>query len=579
MITSFEVGTVFKIVDRASPIVRDLSRDMMRLDELSESAKKNMQSLGRLRFTALRRNMGVITEQAARMDEAFGATFKSMEGGTDAAIAQTGLLAKSWRDVAKAASEAGAAARVAGRRHVPLVNMASRRGKGEAGARRRGGFGIYGGARSHLPGGAHVGVHGHGWGTAALVGAGVLGYAAYEEAQIEDIAARALMTGQIKVDGHMRTSEAFKRIRKVIRENSAKTGFSPRDVGEAILATERQFGGLSFNKRLNLENSILPYAATEARLKETSLPESFKALVGIAHMTGTYDPKKLPELMREFSYASLITPVKIGQFERALSYSMPILHGGMKMDPQAVMFLTAMAQTAGITNTKSGTWIRSFFQQIMPAQGISLLKDKGGHNRALRQFGLLDSHMRPTWEVTGSGGNINWMQSVLKLSNIMSAALERMGPNEFKKLTEALGQRGGNFGALMGMPQFVEQFPIVARKMANWKGGETGILELLAGSPVQQGRQAWADLENVLLDIGQVALPPLLGALHSFDEQLKYLDQHWPTRGHTFGIPKGGSLGAALGKGMGEGAPWGAGAGAIVGAFGGPAAPMTVPGA
>ena len=74
-------------------------------------------------------------------------------------------------------------------------------------------------------------------------------------------------------------------------------------------------------------------------MKETGFGEAFEALVGLAHMTGTYDVAKLPELMRQFSYTSNDHPVSIGQFQRAISYSLPMLHAGLDMDPSAVMFL------------------------------------------------------------------------------------------------------------------------------------------------------------------------------------------------------------------------------------------------
>ena len=43
--------------------------------------------------------------------------------------------------------------------------------------------------------------------------------------------------------------------------------------------------------------------------------------------------------------------------------------------------------------------------------------------------------------------------------------------------------------------------------------------------PVQQARQAWQDTLNVLSDIGQIALPPLLGSLKQFDSWLKTIYQ------------------------------------------------------
>ncbi len=192
-------------------------------------------------------------------------------------------------------------------------------------------------------------------GNVAMAGMGALAYGVYEEAEIEDIAARALMTGQLKIDAGMTNMDAFKKIREIIQRNASIGGFDPKEVGEAILGSERQFAGLDFNKRMDVLNVLLPAAMQESRFKETGLKESAESLVGLAHMTGTYDPAKLPELYRKFNFASMITPASLPQFTNALSYSMPSLVAGMGMDPEAIMFLTAMNQAAGIRSTKAGT--------------------------------------------------------------------------------------------------------------------------------------------------------------------------------------------------------------------------------
>jgi len=571
VITSYEVGTIFKIVDRASPVISELTRMMYRLEETTALTKKNLQSIGSIRFGNLNRGIIGLTEHAARMQAAFGKTFDEIKMGTGASITQAQSLAAEWRNVAAAARSAGIAAGSGTRRASASVTLPGH----TPGSSRGGMFGLR--TRNHLalPGGTSVGVHGHGMGgQAALAAAGIIGYSVYEEAQIEDIAARALMTGQIKTGAGVKDSEAFKRIREVIRTNTAKTGFSPRQVGDAILSTERQFGGLSFDKRLSLENTILPYAAIEARMKETDLSTAFEAMVGMTHMTGTYDAKKVPELMRQFSYASMVTPASINTFRNALGYSMPILSGGMRMDPGAVMFLTAMTESAGITNSKSGTWIRSFFEKLMPASGMNLTRSAPKHNSALQQMGLLDANGRPSWEVKGVGGKVDWMQSVVKLSQTMNTALGKMDDStRLSALHQVFGERGGGFGALMNLPEFIAQFPTIVQKMQNWQGGSGGLLEYMAASPVQQGRTAWADLQNVLLDIGQVALPPVLTSLRAFDDLIKNVGgtlglvlQHLPKQGSFGGIPNQGTLGDAIGKGMAAGGAVGLG----VGWFGGP---------
>ena len=124
-----------------------------------------------------------------------------------------------------------------------------------------------------------------------------------------------------------------------------------------MLGTEFQFSGQPFEKRMSIIDSLLPYAEQEALQKHTGLKEAAEAFVGISHMTGTYDPEKLPGLFSKFAFASTLTPATLPQFQNALSYSMPSLVGGMGMDPDSIMPSTAMNQAAGVKSTEAGTWI------------------------------------------------------------------------------------------------------------------------------------------------------------------------------------------------------------------------------
>ena len=45
-----------------------------------------------------------------------------------------------------------------------------------------------------------------------------------------------------------------------------------------------------------------------------------------------------------------------------------------------------------------------------------------------------------------------------------------------------------------------------------------------ANSPMQQFWRTWADLKNVLIDLGNIVMPPLLVALRAFDVVLKGID-------------------------------------------------------
>ena len=60
-----------------------------------------------------------------------------------------------------------------------------------------------------------------------------------------------ILTGQVATPGGMRQSDVYKTIRSTLQQISMSTGYSPKEVGEAMLGVERQFGGLPFAKRLS----------------------------------------------------------------------------------------------------------------------------------------------------------------------------------------------------------------------------------------------------------------------------------------------------------------------------------------
>ncbi len=351
------VGAVFEIENRASAQLKALMRDF---DALQASIDKVQDAMRTLAFPpGLNKNLGILatrmtevanasTAAGAAGDEA-AAAFVKIDGSANTAAASLSRVAAEMKGIsAEAKAVNGSALAVSG--------------GGRGGMFHRGGGAHISGPGVALPGGSHLRLPG---GPLMVAGAAV-GYGAYLEGEFEDQTARMILTGQMNGDVKMTDTAVFKQIRETLQGISARTGYGPGEVGEAMLGVERQFAGQPLDRRLRIEETIAPYAAAEARLKETNFKESFEALVGLTHMTGTYDPEKLPELMRQFSYASLITPAPITSFRNALSYSLPMLHAGLDMDPSSVMFLTAMMQTAGVTNTKSGTWLRSFFERAAP---------------------------------------------------------------------------------------------------------------------------------------------------------------------------------------------------------------------
>jgi len=442
-----------------------------------------------------------------RINEAIKASVAEMRGlNTEAAAVA-------------ARSSGGAAAAAAGAE-------AGLPGSNRVGRARHGGphFGRVG---TEIPGGhASIG------GGPAMAAAGVIGYGVYEAAEMRDEVNRLMITGQVDAEKWGATRE---QLGKLLMDSASLTGFSVGQVGEALSKSERAMSGLDVQTKMSVTKELIPYAAAEAKLKETSLAESLQAMVGLAHMTGVYEPDKIRDLARKFSYVSLSTNSSLPQFEKTLSYSMPILRTGMGMDPDTIMALTAVSQNAGITSTKSGTWLRSFFQGSEPAVGDGDAAEK--HNAALRKMGLLDRHNRVTWKVNGADGKTDWNASVAKEGGIIQQHLAHVPIDQRMGVVKNIwGERGGATATMLSMNTFVDQFVTLAGKIQKFKGGADALEEYAKDNPLQKGREAWRDFQNVLIDIGNTTLPTVNSALTNLDIVLKALPADWAATKEMWGV-------------------------------------------
>lgn len=132
MITTFEVGSIFKIVDRASPALRTILKGTTELDAAVEAARKNLTGLARTRLVGVNNQFGALTKEVLGFDKALGGAVGSIGklakasgalAEVNSAIAGTSatvkFLADDWRAVAVSAGEAASAMRSAGRVKSP----------------------------------------------------------------------------------------------------------------------------------------------------------------------------------------------------------------------------------------------------------------------------------------------------------------------------------------------------------------------------------------------------------------------------------------------------------------------------
>ena len=344
-----------------------------------------------------------------------------------------------------------------------------------------------------------------------MAGVGMLGYGAFLEAQMQDAIFQLLYhTGQAD------TPENREKFSRIIQDAMASTGSSLSSVADAAKQEVRMFKGTP-GGGVDVLPEMLRAAATEARLKGTSLEDSMSALIGLAHMTKEYSPDQIKKLAPAFAFLSASNPASLGGIERAASYAVPILQSGLEVDPIETLLLGTALTRAGATNTKSGTWLRNMALNAMPGTSLMSKIAFEKHEAALHKLGLIDGNDKPTWFTDGKPDLIK-MLSIAGDNAAKIPLTERAG---YEK--QLFGTQGFGGFALLADPAVKQQIASLMKDMnsSEFKNRYASFMEdYSAGSPVQQARQNWADLQNVLMNIGTVILPPLVAGFRSLDQIL-----------------------------------------------------------
>ena len=153
---------------------------------------------------------------------------------------------------------------------------------------------------------------------------------------------------------------------------------------------------------------------------------SMTSMIEGAHQSGVYDPAGVAEFMRDFQYAGAISPVSMPTFVRTLGYANAQLRALGISDSETAILATAAMQRGGITNTKAGTWLRDYYQKLLP-------DGKKEHDAALQEMGLIDDKGNVTWHATKADGSEDYRQELLNQSMIL---------NTFEDKEKALGDPG-----------------------------------------------------------------------------------------------------------------------------------------
>jgi hypothetical protein len=527
--TAFEVASVFRIIDQASPALVKILRQVRELRVELDRAKLSLAEIGK---------MGGVS-------------------GLSGAIAQTEDLSLAWRNVAKSAEAArvamgqaaGTATRVAGAGYAVggggRARLGSRLGIGTAG----GG----GGGRGFAIGGGH-GIRG-----GAMAAAGLVGYGAYEAAEMEDAVFQLIYHSGLEQNDTNRG-----KFRKILQDAMISSGYGLKDISESAKQEIRMFQGTP-GGGIDVLPEMLRAATIESRLKGESPEESMKALIGLAHMTKSYDPEAIKKLAPAFAFLSTANPGSLGSIEKAAGYALPILQSGLEVDPMQSLLLGTALTRAGATSTKSGTWLREMALRAMP--GSALMSDKmfEKHEDALHRLGLVDDKDKPTWFTGGK-------PDLLKMLDIAGTNAGKIPLTERAALERQLfGAQGAGGFALLADPAVRDQVLNLRREMESpeFKARYGGFVQAYQeGSTVQNARTAMQEFSVLAMDIGQHVLPAVNVALRDFKGALETIRNIIPGGARGEAKVLGRALEGAVAGGVAGGLIAGPG-GALIGGAGG----------
>lgn len=540
MITSFEVGAVFKIVNEASPALTKMLRQVRELTAAVDKARAS--------FAELSKGVG-------------------SGAGLTAAIGETKALSAEWKGVAENAAKARVAMTAAsGAARTP--SLAAGGGRGALG-NRLGMHGGGGGGGAHItgpgiamPGGGHVSFRG-----GAAAAAGLIGYGAYEAAEMEDAVWQLIYhSGQEQNDTNR------SRFRKILQNAMATSGYGLRDIAESAKQEIRMFQGTP-GGGLDVLPEMLRAATIESRLKGESPEESMKAFIGLAHMTKQYSPDAIKKLAPAFAFLSTANPNSLGSIEKAAGYAVPLMQSGLEIDPTTSLLLGTALTRAGATSTKSGTWLREMALRAMPGtMGLMTGTAYKKHEEALKAFGLVDSDERPTWFTGGK-------PDIFKMLDIAGAHAAAIPLDKRAAYERALfGAQGGGGFALLSDPAVRDQVQSLRKTMdsSDFRNRYAGFMQSYNGEVTAQGaRTAFQEFNVTMMDIGAHTLPAVNGVLKDFRailESFRTLLPKASTAGTTVGtrVLEGAGLGAA--GGFAVAGPVGAAVGALGGGILGTAA-------
>jgi hypothetical protein len=446
MISSLEVGSVFRLVDEATPTLLRITDALKALTGEAEAAKKALSSISSTAFAGLNTRLGTVTDSVKAIGDAGVAAADRMAAGFDAAtVTMTASLSRMAKEMAALKIEGAPIALPGGGggRGVasgPSALLGGPRGSGTPLPGWGGGGGHIGGVGSvPLPAGQHAS-----FGSTPAMAAGAAFFWGLDEAaRLDDSIYKSLVASGHQVSGKLTDDPYYTSLRDIVLDTYKKTGLPIADIEDAELNAIRITAPLPLDQRMKIIRTLMPEATSEAFMKKgTSTEDAAKAMVGLLHLSGQYQGPQADELLKDFVYLSTQTDASLEQTERAASYAIPLLRIA-DFDPKQLLFGLTSMQRAGILNSKSGTWIENMLERSFPGTSVMSKMAFQKHESALKELGLIDDKDKQTF--LDADGH----PDLFKFFDIISERSRALPKNEmlgvFKQLFGQQGERAAAF--------------------------------------------------------------------------------------------------------------------------------------
>lgn len=557
MFESYSVGAIFRIVDESGPTLAQIERRLTAIDALAGSVQKNMQAAAAVRFSGASSSLAGLerrmTGAAARTDT-LKTAFADAMSSIDAGLLMATIRAK---DLAAALGEVAAGTRAMGSAGRGAAGAGAAAG-GLAGGRGRGGFSAFmwgrGGGHANASGGSgplhgRVGV-GPGAAAAVMTGLGV-----YEAAKLDQEIARA----QIVLQGRAGDPATAAQIRAAILGTYQKTGVGLGDVEESAMRAARISAGLSLEQRLTLMPTAMMFGAQEHLITGIPAEAGTESAIGLAHLFRTYDPAKLGAMLPKVAALSSLTQMPLPQIARSMGYLAPVIGTGIGVSDEQLMLLSTALARAGVTSTRSGTWLREAITKSI--KGTFTLTRHGSQAQmgGLAALGLIGRDGRST--VIDRGGHLDFLKELA----IIGHARETMKPAAFlSSIRNTFGARGAGAISVLSDPTVMKQMPAVMEYMRQFPGAEAMFTNLGDVSSWQKASTTLADFNVALMNLGETVLPAATAAIKGLDTALRGITALFGGKDRA-PAPTIGSVASSAGVGAAAGAFFGGPLGALIG--------------